>query len=76
MQRTYRMIEEMLVRDFVVVRALEDTEIGRIADTVMNELKDYGEDVTEMFTYEICCAVLSTYIQGGLLYERKEDERT
>lgn len=66
----YKTVEEVLVRDYEVVRRLTDESIEEISILIMEELKGYeNEECTEQFIYQVAGEVLAGLIFKGMLEE-------
>ena len=63
----FKIVEEVLVRDYEVVRRLNSKTIHKINNIIMHQLQDYeDEECTEGFIYEMAGEVIATLISKSI----------
>ena len=63
----FKIVEEVLVRDYEVVRRLNSKTIHKINNIIMHQLQDYeDEECKEGFIYEMAGEVIATLIAKSI----------
>ena len=69
----YSTVENVLLRDYEVLRGLSEATIDKIVVDVMEEMEGYEREMcTEPFIYSIAGALITQYIYKGLCDELQE----